>query len=134
MPSIRRRLELDEHDREVVRSPLERQGWSGHDLANLVEGYRHLAVAERWEIYNPKARTANVSDWGWFGERVRIHDAVALPLTHGTAPGSLLLASREGIDIACGDGALRIRVLQREGGKPITAADWVNARRDPVSQ
>jgi len=25
-------------------------------------------------------------------------------------------------------------VLQREGGKPITAADWVNARREPVSQ
>ncbi len=68
------------------------------------------------------------------GERVRIHDAIALPLGHGVAPGSLLLASREGIDIACGDGALRIRVLQREGGKPITAADWVNARRDPASQ
>jgi methionyl-tRNA formyltransferase len=68
------------------------------------------------------------------GERVRIHDAIALPLAHGVAPGSLLLASREGIDIACGDGALRIRVLQREGGKPITAADWVNARRDPASQ
>ena len=68
------------------------------------------------------------------GERVRIHDAIALPLGHGVAPGSLLLTSREGIDIACGDGALRIRVLQREGGKPITAADWVNARRDPASQ
>jgi methionyl-tRNA formyltransferase len=68
------------------------------------------------------------------GERVRIHDAIALPLAHGVAPGSLLLTSREGIDIACGDGAVRIRVLQREGGKPITAADWVNARRDPASQ
>ena len=68
------------------------------------------------------------------GERVRIHDAIALPLAHGASPGDLLLADREGIDIACGDGALRIRVLQREGGKPITAADWVNARREPVSQ
>src|SRR4249919_845308 len=68
------------------------------------------------------------------GERVRIHDAIALPLAHGASPSDLLLAGREGIDIACGDGALRIRVLQREGGKPITAADWVNARREPVSQ
>ena len=64
------------------------------------------------------------------GERVRIHDAIALPLAHAVAPGSLLLAGREGIDIACGDGALRIRVLQREGGKAITAADYLNARRD----
>ena len=45
---------------------------SGHDLAALVEGFRRLAVAERWEIYNPKARTANVRDWNWFGERLRV--------------------------------------------------------------
>jgi len=65
------------------------------------------------------------------GERVRIHGAVALPLAHRATPGSVLLAGREGIDIACGDGALRIRVLQREGGKAITAADYLNARPLP---
>ncbi len=65
------------------------------------------------------------------GERVRIHGAVALPLAHRASPGSVLLAGREGIDVACGDGALRIRVLQREGGKAITAADYLNARPLP---
>ncbi len=64
------------------------------------------------------------------GERVRIHDAVALPLAHQATPGSLLIAGRNGIDIACGIGALRIRVLQRDGGKAIAAADYLNARRD----
>ena len=64
------------------------------------------------------------------GERVRIHGAVALDLAHGQAPGTVLAAGREGIDIACGQGALRLRVLQREGGKAITAADYLNARRD----
>ena len=65
------------------------------------------------------------------GERVRIHGAIALDNRAGpqrAVPGSVLLASRDGIDIACGDGALRIRVLQREGGKAITAADYLNAR------
>ncbi len=66
------------------------------------------------------------------GERVRIHGAVALPDNQGQAPGTLLAASRDGIDIACGQGALRLRVLQREGGKAITAADYLNARRDLV--
>ena len=66
------------------------------------------------------------------GERVRIHGAVALDAQHAAAPGSVLAAGRDGIDIACGDGALRIRVLQREGGKAITAADYLNARRDLV--
>ena len=42
----------------------------------------------------------------------------------------MLQGSREGIDIACGEGALRIRALQREGGKAITAADYLNARRE----
>ncbi|HDS1834714.1 TPA: methionyl-tRNA formyltransferase [Stenotrophomonas maltophilia] len=64
------------------------------------------------------------------GERVRIHGAVALDEAHGQAPGTVLAASRDGIDIACGQGALRLRVLQREGGKAITAADYLNARRD----
>lgn len=64
------------------------------------------------------------------GERVRIHGAVALEEAHGQAPGTVLAASREGIDIACGQGALRLRTLQREGGKAITAADYLNARRD----
>jgi len=66
------------------------------------------------------------------GERVRIHGAVALADNQGQAPGTLLAAGREGIDIACGQGALRLRVLQREGGKAITAADYLNARRDLV--
>lgn len=64
------------------------------------------------------------------GERVRIHGAVALDEAHGQAPGTVLAASRDGVDIACGQGALRLRTLQREGGKAITAADYLNARRD----
>ncbi len=64
------------------------------------------------------------------GERVRIHGAVALADNQGKAPGTVIAAAREGIDIACGEGALRLRVVQREGGKTITAADYLNARRD----
>ncbi|MBO9875260.1 MULTISPECIES: methionyl-tRNA formyltransferase [Xanthomonas] len=64
------------------------------------------------------------------GERVRVHGAIALDLAHGQPPGTVLTASKHGIDIACGQGALRLRVLQRDGGKAITAADYLNARRD----
>jgi methionyl-tRNA formyltransferase len=64
------------------------------------------------------------------GERVRIHAAEALPLAHGAAPGTVLLARREGIDVACGEGALRLTRVQREGGRTIPVADYLNARRD----
>ena len=67
------------------------------------------------------------------GERLRIHGAQALERAHSAAPGTLLAAGRDGLDIACGEGALRLRVIQRDGGKAITAADYLNARRDLVS-
>ena len=64
------------------------------------------------------------------GERLRLHGAVALDEAHDVAPGTLLHAGRDGLDLACGEGVLRIRVLQREGGKAITAADYLNGRPD----
>ena len=64
------------------------------------------------------------------GERVRIHAALALDEAHAAAPGTVLRAGRDGIDIACGHGVLRLQSLQREGGKPISAQDYRNARRD----
>jgi len=62
------------------------------------------------------------------GERLRLHGAVAADEVHDLAPGTLLRAGRAGLDVACGEGVLRIRVLQREGGKAITAADYLNGR------
>ena len=64
------------------------------------------------------------------GERLRLHGALAVDEAHNVAPGTLLRASRDGLDVACGEGVLRIRVLQREGGKAITAADYLNGRPD----
>ncbi|MEO8160787.1 MAG: methionyl-tRNA formyltransferase [Arenimonas sp.] len=65
------------------------------------------------------------------GERLRIHAARALPLEHGRPPGTVLAASRAGLDIACAQGALRLLRVQRDGGRPIAIADYLNARAQP---
>ncbi|WP_394001506.1 methionyl-tRNA formyltransferase [Luteimonas sp. WGS1318] len=64
------------------------------------------------------------------GERLRIHAATALSLAHAQAPGAVLFAGRNGIDIACGEGALRLQRVQRPGGRTIDVADYLNARSD----
>lgn len=66
------------------------------------------------------------------GERLRLHAAVALPREQDAEPGTILAAGRDGIDVACGEGTLRVRVLQRDGGKAITAADYLHGRRGLV--
>lgn len=63
------------------------------------------------------------------GERVRIWAAKPLP-GDDAAPGSIVAASKHGIDVACGSGVLRILQLQRAGGRPISAADYLNARSE----
>ncbi|RDI98980.1 methionyl-tRNA formyltransferase [Dyella solisilvae] len=61
------------------------------------------------------------------GETLRVWAARAVDGREGAEPGSVLGMSRDGIDIACGEGALRVTALQRAGGKRITAADYCNA-------
>ena len=67
------------------------------------------------------------------GERVRVWAASALPVQQGRtgkSPGTIVAASKAGIDIACHASVLRILKLQRAGGRVITAADFLNARAD----
>lgn len=65
------------------------------------------------------------------GERVRVWAATPLVGTINHAvPGSIVAASKHGIDVACGSGVLRILQLQRAGGRPISAADYLNARSE----
>lgn len=61
-------------------------------------------------------------------ETLRVWAAQAIAQEHRAAPGSLLATGRDGLLIACGEGALRISALQRAGGKRISAADYLNAR------
>lgn len=123
--------------RAGVRLPPHAQSDVGVEYAHkLDKAEAKLDWTQPAEVLARKVRAFNpwpVAEAQVAGERLRIHGAVAVDLAHAAAPGTLLAASRQGLDIACGAGVLRLRVIQREGGKAITAADYLNARRDLVS-
>lgn len=62
------------------------------------------------------------------GETLRVWQARPLAVDHHAEPGAVLQATREGIDVACGEGVLRLLGVQRAGGRRIAVADYLNGR------
>ncbi len=79
---------------------------------------RQVRAFDPWPV-----ATARVGD-----ERLRVWAAQALQARAEATPGSVLQATREGIDIACGQGTLRLTQVQRAGGRRMDVADYLNAR------
>jgi methionyl-tRNA formyltransferase len=83
-------------------------------------------LARRVRAFNPWP----VAQTELAGQPLRIWRAV--PVAGGGAtPGSVVRASRGGIDVVTRDGLLRILELQLPGGRPLSAGDFLNAR--PIS-
>ncbi|MCQ4348097.1 methionyl-tRNA formyltransferase [Pseudomonas stutzeri] len=62
------------------------------------------------------------------GTALKVHSA-ELAQGQGT-PGEILAADRDGLVVACGQGALRLTRLQLPGGKPLAFAELYNSRRE----
>ncbi len=61
------------------------------------------------------------------GEPLRIWEAQPIGAVAHDHPGQVLRAERDGIEVACKQGALRIRTLQQPGKRAMSAADFLNA-------
>ena len=56
------------------------------------------------------------------GQRFKVHETRVLD--RSGRPGEVLELNKQGLVIACGEGAIEIRQLQAEGGKRMTAPDY----------
>ena len=96
-------------------------------LINWQEDAVH--VLRRIRAFNPSP----VAETRLDGTQLRIWQAELTPSAAVPAqrvpPGTVLSATPDGIDVACGQGALRIIRLQLAGRKPLAAPEFVNAQR-----
>jgi methionyl-tRNA formyltransferase len=71
-----------------------------------------------------------IAETRFAGETLRVLRAqVAEGEAGDAAPGTLLGLADDGLRVACGDGVLAVRELQRAGKRPVSARDFANAVR-----
>lgn len=95
------------------------------DKSEAILDWREPAVALERKVraFNPWPVAETVLG----GERLRVWSAIALG-GRPALPGTVIAVSPAGIDVACGEGQLRITAIQRDGGKRMSVSDWLNAR------
>jgi len=82
-------------------------------------------LARKVRAFNPRpGATAYLN-----GQAVKVWSARLLPGA-GTKPGSVLSVSPAGIDVATGDGVLRLLTVQAPGRRAVAAADYLNSHPD----
>lgn len=62
------------------------------------------------------------------GEILRVWQAATTPHSSDAAPGTVLAIDKQGIEIACGSGSLRLLQIQPPGSKAMTVAAFLNGR------
>jgi methionyl-tRNA formyltransferase len=80
---------------------------------------RKVRAFNPWPVTQTHYRGKRLRIW----ETAVLHDATDLP------PGKVIAATRDGIDVATGDGVLRLLRLQLPGGKSISTEDFINAQQ-----
>jgi methionyl-tRNA formyltransferase len=82
-----------------------------------------VELARRVRAFNPFPGAVWLM--GEAREPLKIWEAEALDWAHDQAPGTVLSATGAGIDVACAKGVLRCGLLQRAGGKRLTAQAFI---------
>ena len=71
-----------------------------------------------------------VSNFEHQGNTIKVWQTQVSATSSNAAPGTIISASKKGIEVATGDGVLTLLSMQLPGKKPLSVADILNARGD----
>ena len=94
---------------------------------DAVQIWRRVRAFNPWPIAETRLNGAQLRIW-----EAEICESPAYGLSEtnaGAGPGTVLAATQDGIDVACGGGVLRILRLQLAGRKPLFAQEFVKGQR-----
>lgn len=89
---------------------------------DAVEIWRRVRAFNPWPIAETRFDGGQLRVWD-----AQMQDCSVTPSS--IAPGTVLAATPDGIDVACGNGVVRILRLQLAGRKPLPAREFIKAQR-----
>lgn len=61
---------------------------------------------------------------------IRVWEAIKVDATSNQTPGTIVKADKEGIDVACAEGLLRLKNVQLSGSRAMAVQDLLNSRKE----
>jgi len=103
------------------------EGWCRSEDAHVDWSKSHKTVYDLIRGCNPQPGA-----WTKYqGQKLTILDSVSDSSVSGT-PGTVIESDDDGITVAAGEGAIRVQKLKLEGGKKLTAAEFLSELSLPV--
>lgn len=96
-----------------------------HKQNSMLDWHRPaVELARAVRAYNPAPGASAELN----GITCKLWQANVMDTETKATPGNIIAAGKAGIDVATGNGALRIQQLQVPGGRPLSAAQFLNGR------
>jgi methionyl-tRNA formyltransferase len=96
------------------------------EQAAIIWNESAITISRKIRAYNPWPIAYTSLDQ----QILRIWQCEVLPQTTKEIPGKIINIEKNGIDVATGDGVLRLLKVQLPGGKALAVSDMLNARKN----